>query len=158
MASLDSKLQKAYNSYQEALNTINNPPSEISSKQYELNSQQAYADELQDEKMQTAMKCSLIWAAHLSLSMFQQHIKLLLTLRKKTAEMMSFLHCTHQLAEEYDSMKETLTQSENDMNNAENEYRSISDSLTEYTSNIKEAQNNVWSLSIHLKQVFQTVK
>ena len=50
MSSLDSELKKDYDSYQEALNTVNNTPSEISSKQYELDSQQSYADELQDEK------------------------------------------------------------------------------------------------------------
>ena len=36
------------------------------------------------KKMQTAMKCSLIWAAHLSLPMFQQHTTVTTTLGVKT--------------------------------------------------------------------------
>jgi multidrug resistance efflux pump len=50
MASLDSELQKAYDSYKEALDTINNTPNEISSKQAELNEKQSQADSLQEEK------------------------------------------------------------------------------------------------------------
>ena len=49
LSSLDTKLNNAYDSYQEAQDTVDNTPGEITSKQYELNSRQAEADSLQDK-------------------------------------------------------------------------------------------------------------
>ena len=53
LSALDTKLQNAYDDYQEAQNTVNNTPSEISRKQSEMKSKQSEADSLQ-AKIETA--------------------------------------------------------------------------------------------------------
>ncbi|MBR6044484.1 MAG: HlyD family efflux transporter periplasmic adaptor subunit [Ruminococcus sp.] len=55
LSALDTKLQNAYDDYQEAQNTVNNTPSEISRKQSEMKSKQSEADSLQ-AKIETAEK------------------------------------------------------------------------------------------------------
>lgn len=50
ISELDSALQSAYNSYTEALNTINSTPSEIAGKQNELAAKQSDAENIQAEQ------------------------------------------------------------------------------------------------------------
>lgn len=51
--SLDRKLKEAYESYKEALDIINNTPSEIATKEARLTSEQYVADSIQEKKSET---------------------------------------------------------------------------------------------------------